>query len=352
MNNTPNNGAYSALEDTALEWHVRLHGGMATEADWLAFTDWLEADPTHNDAYDTVVMTWAVAEDMDEEFTPEDNVKAAPTGQVIAFPMGKIRKAVTSRPWAFGGGFGAAIAATLLLLVAPVFLAQNTPAGEMIYATKIGEQRTITLADGSTVLLNTGTSIAVNMDKTSRHIELRQGEAFFTVKHEKSRSFVVAANSLNIRDIGTRFDVRLSTDGARVSVTEGIVEVKPLGTQADMQVDAPQTVRLVQGQQAIHQRDRALVVQGFDTTELMSWQDGYLVFENDNLATVVDELNRYFPKQISIADDDVAALQFSGILQIADQNRAIQDLTQFLSLAALQTDAHIVLRRNDAVQSH
>ena len=355
MTNKSHISVQNALEEKALHWHVRLHGGDATEADWLDFTSWLEAEPAHNDAYDLVALAWDAAEDLTDS-TPvaaNDSDETHNQGDnVVAFPLHRLRKAVIAKPLAFGGGFGAAIAATLLVLMAPVFLGSNGSIDPTLYATAIGEQRTVTLADGSTVVLNTNTSIAVTMDKNGRRVELQKGEAYFNVHHEKARSFIVAANSLRVTDIGTRFDVRMDADRTLVSVTEGIVEVAPLNHKTDTIGKPSATLRLVEGQQAIHKMDTAeIIVQQFDPTQITTWQQGYLVFENDDLGSVVAELNRYFPRPLTLAQNDLAKLHFSGILQITDQKRAVRDLTALLSLTADETDNGISLRNKDEVHS-
>jgi transmembrane sensor len=353
MENKSHNSAQRALEEKALHWHVRLHGGDAAEADWLDFTSWLEADPAHNDAYDVVALAWDDAYDVTPAVeTTASNENVQQQNNVVAFPMHRLRKAVSAKPWAFGGGFGAAIAATLMLLIAPVFMAQNDGIDPTLYATGVGEQRTITLADGSTVTLNTNTSISVIMDKTSRRIDLQKGEAYFDVSHEKARSFTVAANSLRVTDIGTRFDVRLDKERTLVSVTDGIVEVEPMAQGNGAAENKEPAVRLIEGQQAIHfSSSTEIKVQQFDPTQVTTWKQGYLVFKNDDLGMVVSELNRYFAMPLTLEKTDLASLHFSGILQISDQDRAVRDLTALLSLTADKTNTGIILRQNDEVHN-
>jgi transmembrane sensor len=345
-----NNSALNALEAEALRWHVHLHGGEAVEADWLAFTDWLEANPAHNDAYDTIALAWDEAGTLGEAFedASEQNIESANenTNTVIAFPFHRLRNAVKARPLAFGGGFGAAIAATLLVLMAPVFMSQNGMPGGLDYATGIGEQRTVTLDDGSTVILNTNSSITVRMNKKGRNIELNKGEALFTVTHEKNRPFIVAANGLNIHDIGTRFDVRLDVDRTLVSVTQGIVELQS-ATPYPQQNKQP--LRLTKGQQAIRNIDNTISVRQVDPMQTTSWQQGFLVFENTELTTVVAELNRYFARPIRLVGEHVQNVRFSGILQISDQDRAVRDIAALESLSVVSTDTDITLRLDTPV---
>ncbi len=344
MGKEPNTNRAEKVNADALEWHVRLHGGSASGDDWTTFTQWLEADPAHNEAYDIIALAWDDVGSLSEVIVRDHADTPELASNVIAFPLHQLRKAVSAKPWAFGGSFGAAIAATLLILMAPVFIGQNDVTSETFYATDIGEQRTIILADGSTVMLNTGTSIAVRMDKTTRLIDLQKGEASFTVQHENERSFVVAANTLRVTDIGTRFDVRMDIGRTRVSVTEGIVEVDSLPLENNTLPSSTSKIRLVEGQQAVHQADTVITVQPFDTTKVTAWQQGFLIFENDDLTDVIAELNRYFTNPVYMADVDLADLRFSGILQITDLDRAVRDLTTLLSLSAVETETGIALR--------
>ncbi len=344
MGNEPNNKRAEKAKEDALNWHVRLHSGSASSDDWIAFTQWLETDTAHNDAYDVIALAWDDAGSLSAIVETDEIDTPAQTNNIIAFPLHRLRKAIRARPAAFGGGFGAAIAATLLILMAPVFIGQNGTPGETLYTTGIGKQRTVTLADGSTVMLNTGTAIAVSMDKNSRRIELQKGEASFTVKHEKERSFMVAANTLKVTDIGTRFIIRMDVGRTLVSVTEGIVEVEPLPLENRTLPSPLPALRLVEGQQAEHQFGAAIKVQPFDTTKVTAWQQGLLIFENNGLTDVIAELNRYFAKPINMVDADLADLRFSGILQITDQDRAMRDLTALLSLTAVETETGIALQ--------
>lgn len=333
------NNDLNRAEEDALRWHVRLHGGAATADDWMTFTRWLEEDPARNAMYDAVALAWDVAK---ESETAAVETAAPSADNIVAFPMRRLRQAVRARPLAFGGGFGAAIAATLLILMAPVFLNQNAVPGGIDYSTGIGQQRTITLADGSTVMLNTNTALTVTFGKTARRVQMDRGEAFFTVNHDSSRPFTVAANDVTITDVGTRFDVRKDPDRTLVSVTEGIVDITPV-TVADPALGMT-THRLTVGKQAVRRTGGDIVVQTFNPEQVTAWQQGQLVFNNDDLGTVTAELNRYFEKPVTLAGTDIDTLRFSGVLRIDDQQRALHDLTAFLPIKVEDAGAYVLLR--------
>src|SRR6202012_1272555 len=103
---------------------------------------------------------------------------------------------------------------------------QATP---LFYETAIGRQKKITLADGSSVVLNTDSRMEVNFSGNRREVHLMRGEAYFDVVHDETRPFTVYANSYVVRDIGTAFDVHMSRgDVVEVNVTKGVVEFTPM----------------------------------------------------------------------------------------------------------------------------
>ncbi|MDQ7018702.1 MAG: FecR family protein [Robiginitomaculum sp.] len=330
------------LEEEAVQWHVRLQGGAATSDDWMAFTRWLETDPAYNAAYDAVVRIWDVAGELAEPACLSDGKKTS-TKNIIAFPFHRLPSAVRARPIVFGGGFGTAIAATLLVLAAPVFLSSQSAS----YSTGIGEQRTITLADGTTVMLNTNTDISIHYGKNIRQVNMKKGEAFFTVHHDQSRPFTVAVNDLKVTDVGTRFDIRNDLGRTQVSVTEGIVDIGLVMANGEPRSVMPKPVRLTAGDQAVYRIGHDLETHTFDVEQLTAWKQGQLVFENDNLATVTAELNRYFDRPVILADADLGNLRFSGVLQIHDQKRALRDLTAFFSLKTKETSSSVLLLHNN-----
>src|SRR5690606_1132157 len=94
-----------------------------------------------------------------------------------------------------------------------------------VYSTAIGEHRSLALADGSTVDLNSRTRIRVRYDERERRIELVEGQALFGVAKDAARPFVVESNGTRIRAVGTQFDVYKRRSGTRVTVIEGTVAV-------------------------------------------------------------------------------------------------------------------------------
>lgn len=193
-----------------------------------------------------------------------------------------------------------AIFAASLWILDPVYRSET-------FATAVGENRSHVLADGSTVALNTSSTLEVQWRLRSRQLRLARGEAMFRVAHGM-RDFIVHTREASIRDIGTAFNVRLDEaggpQGAAVTVVEGAVEVRT-GPQAAV-LTAGQTVFAApSGLQPPHATDVAVST---------AWQRGKLVFDGTPLHRAVDEMRRYHPASIvlDIPDDQASALRLSG----------------------------------------
>ncbi len=143
---------------------------------------------------------------------------------VTNFPSNRVEQASKPRPerkstvtrWA-----SVAAAAALLAVLSPQ-IALRWQADHM---TAIGEQRTLTLEDGSTVRLAPGSAIGVDYANGHRHVRLLSGEAYFEVMRDPSRPFEVTAQTAKVTVLGTGFNVRMSEDGADVAVRHGRVRV-------------------------------------------------------------------------------------------------------------------------------
>ena len=142
--------------------------------------------------------------------------EAAPVGQAASRPIGEA--ASRRRP---PQTIGFACAATLVLALLGSLAWYWRHYQLNVYTTDIGEQRSITLDDGSTVDLNARSRIRVAFHEHQREIELLEGQALFKVVQQPARPFVVHAGNTDVRAVGTRFDVYRKNMGTVVTVVEG-----------------------------------------------------------------------------------------------------------------------------------
>ena len=193
-----------------------------------------------------------------------------------------------------------AILAGSLWILDPVYRSET-------FATAVGETRTHLLADGSTVALNTGSTLDVQWRLRSRQLRLARGEAMFRVAHGV-RDFIVRTPQASVRDIGTAFNVRLQEAGGQqgtaVTVVEGAVEVRN-GPEAAVLTAGQSVFAAPSGLQPPHAPDLAVST---------AWQRGKLVFDGTPLHRAVDEMRRYHAAAIvlDIPDAQASALRLSG----------------------------------------
>lgn len=197
------------------------------------------------------------------------------------------------------------------------------------YATGIGERRTVTLADGSLMRLNTDTALTVDLSPERRSIRLLRGEASFDVAHDKSRPFVVAADDAQVRAIGTAFTVRLRPDLTEVTVSEGIVGVRD-GDRPERHVAAGNAAAVRRGTVAV------TALAHTDIRRRLAWQDGRLSFDGDTLEQAVEEFNRYRTVPIVIGDPALAGVRIGGTFRSDRSGDFARALEQSFGIRAIE----------------
>jgi transmembrane sensor len=206
------------------------------------------------------------------------------------------------------------------------------------YFTQFGEHRQIVLGDNSHLDLNTNTQVEVKISLLHRQIRLLQGEALFAVNHEWWRDFTVQADALQIRDIGTRFNVHIQPESIAVTVLEGEVEL------SDGQVVRHQS--LLAGHQRSYSKNSGLSQQKSVTAETVTaWLDGHLVFKRTPLSEVVAELERYHEVQFVFASPELAQETVSGTFDASDLEPFLHTIKPMLSIQAKRQGQTILLQR-------
>jgi transmembrane sensor len=322
--------------DAAAAWVVRLRVSEAGEADWLAFEAWLAATSDARPAFDDAMALWLLSDQLGSETIEpvlgDRRSRDAPAG---------------ARSWGAAslglGGLAAAISAALILTLRPGGPQPVPGAGApVVYATAIGERRSVTLADGSQLDLSGGSRVTVDLQPRTRRLSMSAGEVAFTVVHDARRPFVVAVGDRQVRDLGTEFDILRSGSRIDVTVRQGQVEVA-----APDVANAP-PVALGAGRQWLHDEDTgATSVQDVVPDEVFAWKQGRLIYRDQPLRVVVEDLNRYFPHAVKIDDERVAALRFTGVLAVDGEEATIRRLVALLPISATREGDATVLRARD-----
>ena len=224
----------------------------------------------------------------------------------------------------------AACAATLMAAVIGWQLLAPTPASEQRYASAVGEQRSITLADGTEVELDTGTTLRVRYSEQQRRISLDQGRAFFKVAHDSARPLIVDTAQGSVRAIGTQFEVYRLDNGLDVTLFEGKVQLRTAATNGS----AAAVATLSPGQRAHLIAGKAPQVRDFHGSSAPAWIDGQLVFEDLPLRAAVEEFNRYGGSPLRIDDAALGELRVSGVFRSNDSAGFVEALAALHKVSA------------------
>ncbi|MEJ1963704.1 MAG: FecR domain-containing protein [Gammaproteobacteria bacterium] len=225
------------IYEEASEWLIDFRLGRPDRATRERFGRWLSTSPEHVRAYLEQSAIWEAvsAQPADPaginsliERSRQSAEKVVPLTQAPmpafarsrrrAVAVDRARPAARSRRLAF-----LATAATLLIAIVGACLYFYAPRN--VFTTAVGEQRSILLADGSTIDLNARSKVRVSFDKQGRHVDLLEGQALFRVAKDKARPFIVAVNGARVRAVGTQFDINQRKRGLVVTVVEGTVAV-------------------------------------------------------------------------------------------------------------------------------
>ena len=286
------------IDEAAARWHL---AQADDDMDWAAFTDWLEADPRHRDAYDAMALL-------------DDRIHAA--GPALHPRAASSMPERRSLRW----GAWSAIAAVVIAAVLGL-LYQGRRAGEptvIAYRTGPGQVRTIRLADGSRAILAPGSVLRV---PASREQALTLvGAAFFDVRHDAGRPLTVQAGRYTIRDVGTRFDSAMG---------EGLVRVAVAEVSSPDRGDA---MAVVAGRALTMQGQDRGALQPIDVSTVGGWRSGPLVYDDVPLGLVVADIARASGTAVTV-DRAVAERRFSGMIAQGDGRRMAKSLAALTGLA-------------------
>ena len=349
MKNGAEFSAQSTIQQQAREWLIRLDGDAPLAAhETAALREWLGRSRAHRAELQRLSAFWNRANILTELAVPLQRQDAR-------------RSSGTS--WRLGVG-ARSVAAAAVVCIGIVFAAlclKPTVARNGLYATAIGQQQTLSLADGSSIQINTDSQVQVDYSDPLRKIRLLRGEAFFTVAPNPRRPFEVFAASGVVKAVGTAFAVSLQGAELNVTVSKGLVDVATNDARGEStgagSAQAPSRTHplasLKAGQTATFGQTLAVEAHEISAPELrrrLSWHEGYLVYSGQPLDEVVAEVNRYSPITLEIADPKLKTLAIGGRFKVGDLEAVCDALqSNFGIRIARVDDRHIQLR---LAQSH
>jgi transmembrane sensor len=206
-----------------------------------------------------------------------------------------------------------------------------------LVSTPLAMNQEAVLPDGSRVDLGARSALDVEFTGTQRRLELRNGQAFFRVKHDTLHPFVVEAGRVRVTAVGTAFDVRKTATQVAITVQEGTVEVmNEAGTGA-----AP--VRATAGYQLVIDRSTGTTRRSIVDPEMATaWRSGRLEFAGDPLEVVIASVNRYSARPVVIEDPVLGKLSFTGTVFVDAIDASLDAMQQVFPLR-VERSAHEIL---------
>lgn len=311
MSNTPHESTAAAddgfdpLAERALEWIVFLHSGDETEQDWQEYETWKHAS-------DKQYIACAQAEALWSSIGPavERPRSIRRIGQALAVLV-------------LVGGLGFAGVESKLI---------SSPASLMAdYRTPVHQGQKITLDDGSQLYLDASTQVDIEFSTQQRQIILHGGQLHIDVASDKKRPLLVIADDISVRALGTGFNVKYTPGQIGVTVTEHSVLVK------DHEVSGSETpsAELHRGQQLAYSPESGLgQVHPADLNAILAWQKSRLVFDNQPLNNVIQDMQRYSSDKLIVLGEELKQKRITGVFDT-------QDLDNVLHAIELEFDVKI-----------
>ncbi|MGV6873466.1 FecR family protein [Pseudochelatococcus sp. B33] len=305
-----------ALSDEAIDWLVKLYSGRATDEDRAAFIAWRLQSHDHELAAREAEAIWQGIGIVGDKIRDEERNEA--------------RAKLTRRSILGVGGLALIGAgATRSGLVGPYLFAD--------YTTGVGEQRTITLPDGSSVFLNANSALSTDFTDDMRSLTLHEGQATFTVAHDVERPFVVEARRGRTQALGTMFDVDIRPEEVVVTVIEGTVAVTTDAAPSDsVTATVDERVRYALGAPS--------AAEPVDASIETAWRRGKLIFNRRPLGDVVAEIERYRSGQIIIASDRLRKLEVTGVFDLSDVEAILNTVEETLPVRVTRLPLVTIIR--------
>ena len=333
------------IQAEARSWVLKFNADSPPdEEDIQALREWAGRSNVHFRELELAQAFWCEADLLSELAVPLRRDRRFPKFQLFYNPL-------------------TAIAAVLLLSlsIGLYYFQLSGKAGNGIYYTQVGEQHQLTLFDESKIELDTDSRIEVIYSDRSRQVYLLQGKAYFEVSKDPERPFEVYARGGIVQAVGTAFSVYLAPEDVEVAVDEGRVNLYRIkqpeisARQPSQQVgsSAPQVqdikeifLSVTKGQTAsfTEKQQKVSELAEEEMSNELSWRSGLLVFTNDSLSQVIDEVSRYTATKIEIADPALNDLKVGGRFKVGELEALFDVLEAGFGVQVSHLDSdHILL---------
>ena len=203
----------------------------------------------------------------------------------------------------------------------------------------LGRHSSLTLSDGTKMHINSGSKVVFphKFKKKEREIFV-DGEVYLEVAHDKQAPFFVRTNNMDIRVLGTSFNVSAyeKENKQAIVLVSGAVSVKTKD-KYEAQLSPNQMLNCMDGEYAIT---------AVDVNEYICWKDGYFIYKREEIRNIVKQLSRYYGVNI-VSDPEAASIKCSGKLDLKeDLEKVLADLSDILEVELLYDGNTYQIKKN------
>ena len=324
----------------AAAWIAKLHGEQRFENVEAGFKRWLAVSAEHRAAFEMANEIWLDTEQLPKPLLPT----------ILRWPKAAL---VVTIPRAIAAAVVAAV------IIGFAFYLRDSD-----LATSVGEQRNLSLEDGTRISLNTSSRVRVHYDHSARRVELEAGEAYFEVAKHADWPFIVTAGGKQVVARGTAFLVRRDDDSVAVTLVEGKVTVAPAGevipSAAPISNDSSisalarspgggpnrsvDDITLTPGQRLTFiDHQSAPRIDSPQIERMTAWQRGQVILDHTPLSDAVGEMNRYSDVELTIERPEAARAQVTGIFRVGDSQSFAQAVAETYHLQVVNRGSQIVI---------
>lgn len=321
----------NSIDKTAALWVVRNARGLS-HIEKAEFDLWRQADPKHSGSYLRALAIDRLARTSAHADIPDMPVHTgAEEGNIVPdSPMP--RQGVMTRRRMGALAFATSIAAVIGLGAYWHMQPERMSTGR-------GEIRNIAMTDGSTAILGTESTIRVAMGGERRSIEIKNGQAWFEVAHDRNRPFEVRHGDMLVRATGTAFEVGVLPQGMEVIVTEGSVLVLKDGVTTPIaHLKAGNRMSYSAGVRQVETLDSMAI------RHRMSWREGMIILDGKRLIDAVAEVNRYNMTPIRITNPSLEDQRVFGTFRARDPEGLARALAIALNAQVVLNDEEIEIK--------
>ncbi|PAJ76139.1 hypothetical protein CJF42_01270 [Pseudoalteromonas sp. NBT06-2] len=334
MTNVTKFNSKQVIQEQASLWISRMDRGLSID-EQNKLSIWLNKSDVHKDTLFNLAKLWddlSVLNELSDLFPLERKAKpkhVTAIAMVASFAIIMLSSAIFMFDY----------------ISLPFLNSNQTIAQVKDYQTKVGEQISFSLSDGTSIRLNTNSQVHVAFTDKHRQISLLKGEARFDVTKDKNRPFTVSIGEKSFTALGTIFNVQKNNSSdSELVVTEGKVLISDTKTITKRLGNIVNSFKTLEHHKlagaVVNSGEKSIVTSKTKISKIsldqiqkeLSWQQGMLIFDATPLVTALNEVSRYNDIHFEFSDKGLSELKISGYFKSGDIDTLLQSLIDNLGI--------------------